>query len=223
VLGGDRQITLKWASNREPDIAEYRVYRADNEQATRDLRLMTLVHIEAVAAGDPFARPADVLWTQSGLVGGFRYYYRIAAADQASNLSAPSEAFSAVVVDTSIPAPPIWLETTWIVLRDADHGVEAWPADGVLVAGTHPALRLVWSSTVVGATFFITRRAREERGWQPVASAGDYREIAPTQFLFYDEHVSPKENYSYRIRVTSLTGVPSLEYREMEVARPRPS
>ena len=32
VAGGDRRITLAWASNREPDLQEYRVYRAGSEQ-----------------------------------------------------------------------------------------------------------------------------------------------------------------------------------------------
>ena len=31
VLGGDRQITLTWASNREQDLKSYRVYRTDKE------------------------------------------------------------------------------------------------------------------------------------------------------------------------------------------------
>ena len=49
VLGGERQITLRWASNREPDLSEYRIYRAERSEATRDLRLMTLVHTQPSA------------------------------------------------------------------------------------------------------------------------------------------------------------------------------
>src|SRR5205807_471297 len=41
VLGGEREITLYWASNQEVDLKEYRVYRAENNDAARDLRFMT--------------------------------------------------------------------------------------------------------------------------------------------------------------------------------------
>lgn len=223
VLGGDRQITLRWASNREPDLAEYCVYRADREELTRDLRLMTLVHTGVVSAGDPSSRPAEVIWIHYDLLGGSRSYYRIVAVDQAGNISAPSEVFSAIAVDTRIPEPPGWLQSTWVVLRDADNGEEVWPADGIIVAGKRSALRLVWGSEVGSPTFLVTRRSRGDQSWRPIAAAADCREIAPTQFMIYDENISPMGNYSYRIRVTSVTGVSSIEYHEIEVARARPS
>ena len=62
ALGGDRRITLRWASNREPDLVAYRVYRTDREESARDLSTMTLVHTESVPAGDPLDRPAEVSW-----------------------------------------------------------------------------------------------------------------------------------------------------------------
>ncbi len=53
IVGGDRQITISFASNREADLAEYRIYRADNARAARDIRLMTLAHTEPVRRGRP--------------------------------------------------------------------------------------------------------------------------------------------------------------------------
>jgi hypothetical protein len=52
ISGGERQITLEWSSNREPDLAEYRIYRTDNVSSARDLRLMTLVQTVPVPADD---------------------------------------------------------------------------------------------------------------------------------------------------------------------------
>jgi hypothetical protein len=86
VLGGDRQITLKWASNREADLLEYRVYRTDSKDNARDLRLMTLVHTEAVPSGDPAARPAEVEWTDKPLPGLVTFYYRVVALDDSGFL-----------------------------------------------------------------------------------------------------------------------------------------
>ena len=53
IRGGERQITLEWSSNRDPDLVRYEVYRAESDAQASDLRRMALVHTEPVAAGDP--------------------------------------------------------------------------------------------------------------------------------------------------------------------------
>ena len=53
VTGGDRKITLSWESNREADLFEYRIHRADSADA-RDLRSMTQV---ATVVADRRIRP----------------------------------------------------------------------------------------------------------------------------------------------------------------------
>jgi hypothetical protein len=63
---GDRKITLRWASNREPDLSEYRLYRTSDVSAARDVRLMELV--ASITASEP--RPAEVVHVDAELRGG---------------------------------------------------------------------------------------------------------------------------------------------------------
>jgi hypothetical protein len=100
VLGGDRQITLQWASNREPDLAEYRMYRADNKDDAQDLRSMALVATSATT---------DQSWVDANVPAAVTLYYRLAAVDSAGNVSQPSRPASARAFDDSVPASPQWL------------------------------------------------------------------------------------------------------------------
>ena len=43
VYGGDRQVTMPWAANREPDLALYRLYRTGDPASAADVRTMPLV------------------------------------------------------------------------------------------------------------------------------------------------------------------------------------
>jgi hypothetical protein len=114
ILGGDRQITLRWASNREADLADYRVYRANTEDTARDLRLMTLVHTEVVSAGDPSSRPAEVSWNDTDVIGGKLYWYRLVAIDDAGNVSSPTLEAKAQAFDTT-PPPALPIDSAeWI-------------------------------------------------------------------------------------------------------------
>jgi hypothetical protein len=115
VLAEERAITLNWASNREPDLLEYRVFRAATAAEAADLRGMAQVAVVAAAA-DPAARPASVAWTDA--VPGLRdFFYRVVAVDRpdpdprggGGNVSAPSAAVKGRAVDTLPPTPPAWL------------------------------------------------------------------------------------------------------------------
>lgn len=111
VVGGDREITLSWASNREPDLARYRVYRTDDEDKARDVRLMTLVHTAAIPPGNPVSRPSEVIWTDRPVSGGKNLYYRLVAEDGDNNASEPCPCAVTRAFDDSRPSPPAWGST----------------------------------------------------------------------------------------------------------------
>ena len=84
AMPGNKVVVLDWADNSEPDLAGYRVYRRNGGS-------WTLV-------GSPVASS----FTDTGLVNGTAYTYRVTAVDAASppNESAPSSEVTATPADT---------------------------------------------------------------------------------------------------------------------------
>lgn len=177
VLGGDRQIALRWASNRELDLAEYRIYRADNKQATRDLRLMTLVHIEPVQIS-PTARPAEVVWVDESMPGLITFYYRIVAVDEAGNSSEPSRNLVARAFDESMPVPPV-PTVTWVE------------------ALNHLRAQITWFSE---DTTLLQQR-ESDGAW---IDLGQWRE--PGTYTIRDPFSDPSQTYEYRLWARKSTG-----------------
>lgn len=187
VLGGDREITLKWASNREPDLAKYRVYRTESKEATRDFRLMTLVHSEAVPTGDPSSRPAEVMWVDTPLPGITNFYYRLVAVDNASNSSLPSATVSGCAFDDSRPDPPTWNPPAPMV-------------NGIVLS---------WSSTVSDLRCLVQRRSAG--AWENL-SAWLERGV----YSYEDNDRMIGMVYSYRIRVIDADGRSNHTFNELE-------
>jgi len=107
VLGGDRAITLRWAANREPDLAEYRVYRTEGEETAADMRRMALA---GVVPGNA-AAPAEITFVDGPVPGLVSFFYRVAAVDQSGNVGA-SLAVTARAHDETLPVPPV-PEVAW--------------------------------------------------------------------------------------------------------------
>ena len=84
AMPGNKVVVLDWADNSEPDLAGYRVYRRNGGS-------WTLV-------GSPVASS----FTDTGLVNGTAYTYRVTAVDAASppNEGAPSSEVTATPADT---------------------------------------------------------------------------------------------------------------------------
>jgi hypothetical protein len=126
--GGDRQIRLRWSSNREDDLTAYRVYRSESKDASREVRLMTVVDTLIVAHVEPALRPAEVEWTDDDVKTRVPLYYRVAAIDDAGNVSNASLPVAVQSYDDSRPSPPVWgpsaptnegLHLTWILDDDS--------------------------------------------------------------------------------------------------------
>lgn len=190
LLGGDRTITLKWASNRDPDLAEYRVYRADREEATRDLRLMTLAHAETVPPGDPATRPAEVVWGDTPLPAMTTFYYRLVAADASGNASPPSAVVSGRAFDDSRPAPPTWEP----------------PA-----AGAAPnSVVLSWSSTLSDLRCMVQRRHVAVSVWENLSGW-----LARGVYGYVDAGRKAGALYVYRVRVLDADGRGNEAFNEL--------
>ena len=182
ILGGDRKITLRWASNREPDLKEYRIYRTDQKEKARDIRLMEeLIPPINVPHEDPAARPAEVRCTDDIVQGLVNYYYRVVAVDEAGNMSVPSPLVVGRAFDDSRPSHPAWDPVT------------AGPAaNSVILSWTAPALDL---------RCLVQRRAVGANAWEsasPWLSRGTYR--------YTDQNRTPNVRYEYRLRVQDKRG-----------------
>lgn len=177
VRGGDRQVTIKWASNREPDLVEYRIYRTESEHAARHLRQMTHIHSIAVTAA-PETRPATIEWTDENVPALVPLYYRTVAVDDAGNVSAPTPSITVQAYDDSRPAPPLWeppittdegVMLRW-TLNDSTHRplvqrrsqfAQSWTnLTSWLTAGSHEVLDKTRED---GRTYLYRIRVRDEK------------------------------------------------------------
>ncbi|MEN3370990.1 MAG: hypothetical protein V7609_3133 [Verrucomicrobiota bacterium] len=219
ILGGNRAITLTWAVNREPDLAEYRVYRTDDERRARDVRKME----KAGSVPQSVATIPMVAWIDSdNLLGGQTYFYRVTATDTSGNESMPSDAEAAVVVDTAIPPAPTWTEETWLTQREADNELFAWPPDGVIPPGHKPVLQLKWQSETPQPRFVVTRKRRGERGWSEPNAVANKMPAEPDTFVLVDPDADSTFESSYRLQLRSSSGVWSTEEAIIAVALPIP-
>jgi hypothetical protein len=217
MTGGDREITLRWASNREPDLAEYRVYRAESERDARDLRMMTLVHTAPVTADDISTPPVEVVWTDTGVTGLVTYYYRLAAADAVGNVSTPSRAFSGRAYDYGPPAEPVWERSEWVKL-DAGGGEHAFSESDASLA---PAVALVFTITQSNVIAIVQRQNgiwSSVTAWQKNPAHDEAAGVR--RFTFYDRTADPGAPQRYRARLMTAAGVSLDSTEEREVAAP---
>lgn len=207
VLGGNRQITLSWASNREPDVVEYRVYRAENEAAARDLRLMTLMHTEELSPNVlPADRPPEVSWIDQSVPGLMNFYYILVAVDIAGNISAPSQAVIARAFDQSPPKQPVWRSANWIKF-DESGGIQPW---GKAVATYRAAVMLEWEIEQLGVKCLVQRKLKEGELWSSISAWLPATKVDPSKqkwlWVFHDFALSELVDYTYRLKAVNASG-----------------
>jgi hypothetical protein len=179
---GDRKITLRWASNREPDLMEYRIYRTDKKENARDTRLMEFRKppVPVPPEVHPAARPSEVVWTDKNVPGLVNFYYRIVAVNTARNVSVASEPKIARAFDEALPVPPI-PAAAWVSSGNGAFHVE-----------------VSWSST---DETLLQRRLAILGQWQTLTSW-----LPPDSPTFVDETADQSKPYDYRLWARKSTG-----------------
>jgi hypothetical protein len=214
VTAGDKAVTVVWASNRAPDLAEYRVYRTFEREASDDIRLMDLVHTSAVdTAVAPADRPGAVEWTDSPVPGLRDLWYRVVAVDQVradprgggGNVSAPSPAMRARAYDQTPPDPPQLTTVEWVVVG-ADGTVLPWGSQPVLNPFStevwEPAVRLAWSAPDdPGTRLLVQSMGTSDDGF---ATASAWLTAGTTGFVHRTARTF--EERQYRLKAVSGAG-----------------
>lgn len=208
LRAGDRQITIEWASNREPDLAEYRVYRTDSAKASRDIRLMTLVHTVEVAEGDPAARPRTLSWTDGSLPGLRDFWYRVVAVDRVDpdpkggggNISAPSPAMRGRAYDRTPPDPPEITTLEWVRVDDAGT-VHPWTDAVPPEERWESAVQIAWSPAGDGVRLLLQVKAESDTGFFPASPW-----LPPHTTTFLHRMNRTFEEHEYRLKVVSTAG-----------------
>lgn len=178
---GEREITIKWASNRESDLAQYHIYRTEFSDDARDVRLMQKLGAMKPASDQPEDRPAEESWIDENLDGGRTYYYRVAAEDDAGNSSEACAAKAARAYELSPPLAHEWEYARW---NDKETGIELkWKPKDARKLQT----RVLKKSTA--------------GNWYPLT---DW--LPPETLTYIDWHLPAGQTARYRLRVRSAAG-----------------
>ncbi|WP_338911894.1 hypothetical protein [Mycetohabitans rhizoxinica] len=207
ALGGDRRVTLQWASNREPDLFEYRVYRASSELDARDLR--TMMFRAAIAADpDPANRPVTVEWADDPAPGLCDLWYRVVAIDRTDpdprghggNVSEPSTAIWARAFDEFPPEPPAITVAEWIRIDDSG---ERFAFEAPIPAGATrlPAIHLSWENAGQRTRLLVQLRSASEATFQ---NASPWLAPGTTDYVFLSNRTF--EQIDLRLKVLNEVG-----------------
>jgi len=99
LLNGEKQVTLTWSENTEPDLDRYHLYRnSDSSFVPTSSDLLASI------------TPSAVTYTDTGLSNGYSYYYLLTAIDTTGNESAASELLTGTPTDLTPPATILDLE-----------------------------------------------------------------------------------------------------------------
>ena len=203
ALGGDRQATLRWLRNTDPNMTSYHVYRTRNALDRAELFGLP-VHAEVAANS-----AAEVLWIDQpleGTLGVERYCYRVITlkrvrygptpTDVLEIASLPSDIVCVSVVDTSLPPPVVWVSAGW----------EEPPDDT-------PVVRLEWQGT--DANFVVERNERGSSLWERIDIAVS---ASGNRYVAFDRTADPGSAHGYRVRLKNRFGRECPERPEMQVA-----
>jgi hypothetical protein len=190
IRGDDRAIVLRWQSNLEGDLTEYRIYRSESARDVESPGRMAPLHVIAETQ-PPAARPAQITWTDTAVLPLRTVYYQIIAADTSGNTSRQVPPIAARAFDDARPDPPVWGAPT--------------------IDPNTNAASLSWTSPDANLRSLVQRYA-EGIGWEAISPW-----LARGVFTFVDATRGIDAPHRYRLRVMDAQGRVNRDHHELTV------
>lgn len=212
VIGGDREIRLQWRIAPVSNLLEFRIYRTSSREAADDIRLM----------GSPIATVPgnETSFTDSELLGGRIYYYRIIAVREGEARegviqlqSPPSRPGAGKPVDLQAPAPPQITLLEWVQVN----------AEGTIIPINEPspegelfssAVRIEWSAEDPSLSCLV--QTSNSSSFDSFENASSWLREGEYSFVHLNSQLSFDNRY--RIKVVNEAGNTNVEYLTADIS-----
>lgn len=200
--GGAKMITLQWMENIEEDLDHYELYRTNDIEATRDVRLM-LLHKKIAKSPNSILTPDEIAPAQvlnevgnpiprrlkitDVVLPNTNFHYLLIAVDTNNNKSEASQIVSGRAYQLP-PDPPDLSAPIWDV--------------------AHNQVTLNWSSVDSSLRSLVESKEQNGLVWRAVS---DW--LLPGQYTFIDEPFNSNLVYEYRIKVRDSLGQINCTYK----------
>ena len=194
IVGGQKQITVKWSGNPGSDIAGYLVYRTDVKSKARDWRKMELVKANesneySVIAGDPLELVDRSIKSMKPY-----WYGVVAVAEGVGGLKVKSK-MNAIKIgqafDIQPPEPPVLQNMERITVDGEMQNRLLWSSD--------EQLQYLVQRRVVASNLFISITS-----WLNDSIFNS--DQVKWSYSITDEIINSENVYKYRLKVKSQTG-----------------
>lgn len=214
VLGGENQITIRWAKNPGADIAGYLLFRTPERQLAKDWRRMELIKTNAAdlftVAVDGTLPQREFEFIDASVTARQAYYYGLVAVglDETGKWlkSRLSQVVTGQAYKTKPPDPPTIHRIEWI-RSDADGNV--FDFDESIPDGEtrFTAVRLEWIADDSELVCMVQFSAGYLDGFQNASGW-----LAAGRYDFIHRNSHPNYDYSYRIKVMDPFGNMNTEF-----------
>lgn len=198
IIGGENQISIKWATNPAIAIEGYLVYRTQSKANSNDWRKMEVIKVNP---GDLFTVPAlsdQGEFIDTSIISRQPYYYGIVAVGLSYEGKWLKSKMSNVVVGQgyklSPPIPPLIYSISWIKVND----------DGEQYAYDDPsttlstAVLLHWETTTESDAYILECKNETEEEFTRCGdwtTSSSFMHVNPYFFLDHEYRIRSKDAY----------------------------
>jgi hypothetical protein len=211
MTAGHQSIRICWNKDVSEKTRGYLLYRTDDAKKAKDYRRMTLLLAQDLEYSFMPFEGDQPCFTDTDVLPLTTYYYAVATIYQGidGDIQSPLSSVKTMTApDLSVPGPPSWQNTQWMLMTD--DSLQAWPdGDGGTappIAGT-PVVYLSWQGNGPLQQFFVQRKRIGDQAWQTIANSTEYTEHNDGSFSFVDTTVDVRHHQQYRIKTVSSAGI----------------
>ena len=198
IVGGDRQITLKWSGNPGAGIVGYLLYRTDKEQKAKDIRKMSLIKQNA---GDEYSievvdsTQLEFEYTDETIKPRKPYFYGLVAVSEGENQKKLYSKISTIKIaqayDLTPPEAPVLTDAVREIVDEEEQITLTWNSE--------EPLQYILQREEISSNIFISLTKWLDNG---TFNTEENKWI----YNIVDDKIQSDKKYIYRLKIRNQSG-----------------